>query len=321
MRGFMHRLLAVFLLILPAGMARSDEASLRAAIEKYVEAFNAKDLTRVTAMWTENARHIDRATGEKTEGREAIKKDIQAVFSDHPTTRLSGHVDVVRMITPEVAKVDGQTYVTVAEEPPIHATFSAIVVLRDGIWLIDSLDEMPLPQPPTSYDALQRLAWLEGKWVDSAGQSRIETSVSWSPNRAFLIRSFTSHDDQGVSHQGTQVIGWDPRSQEIRSWIFNSDGSFGDGVWEEVGREWLIRSRQTTATGLASSGTYVLTRVDEDTLEIQLIGHDIEGEPQPSTEVIQVKRAPAAASAPIDSTSAIRSNRSGLSGMVGGVSR
>ncbi|KAA5539067.1 SgcJ/EcaC family oxidoreductase [Roseiconus nitratireducens] len=290
MRALLALSLSVLVAGLPCGRAVADEQELNAAIGGYVKAFNDQDLDSVAAMWTEDATHIDRETGDRTEGRDAIRSDLAAVFEERPETRLSGQVDSVRMITPEVAKVEGRTIVGVPGEAPVESSFSAIAVKQDGKWMIDSIEEMPLPQPPTSYDALKQLDWLVGQWVDDSDQTRVDTTVRWSPNQAFLIRSFVASDDQGVSQQGTQVIGWDPRSQEIRSWTFNSDGSFGDGVWSQSGEDWLIKSSQTTAEGLAASGTYVLSRPDDETIQLQLIGHEIEGEPQPSTEVVTVVR-------------------------------
>ena len=290
MSVFGRCLLSVLLTASVVAVSRADESALRAAIVSYVNAFNDQDLQTVANMWTENATHIDRESGEQTKGREAISKDIETVFGEQPNTRLSGQVDSVRMITADVAKVDGQTMVGIPGQPPTESTFSAILIQQNGKWLIDSMEEMPLPQPPTSYDALKKLDWMEGKWLDQSEDARVETTVSWSPNRAFLIRSFVAQADAGELQQGTQVIGWDPRSQEIRSWTFNSDGSFGDAVWSESESDWLIKSSQTTADGMAASGTYVLSRPDADTINLQLIGHEIEGEPQPNTEVISVVR-------------------------------
>lgn len=33
--------------------------------------------------------------------------------------------------------------------------------------------------------------------------------------------------------EGTQVIGWDPAAGTIRSWMFDSDGGFGEGTWSK----------------------------------------------------------------------------------------
>ncbi len=189
------------------------------------------------------------------------------------------------------------------DEAPTISTFSAILINEKGKWLIDSVVELPMPAPATPEAALKDLEFLVGHWVDESPETRVDTTVRWTPSRSFLLRSFSVESAEGQSHQGTQVIGWDPRSREIRSWTFNSDGSFGDGTWSRSGDDWLIKSSQTQADGQAASGTYVLTPVDKDTLSLRLIGHEVEGEPQPNGPSVKIVRvaaeaAPAAAPAP-----------------------
>ena len=130
-----------------------------------------------------------------------------------------------------------------------------------------------------------------GRWVDQSDTVRVDTTIRWTADQAFLLRSHAVHDENGLARQGTQVIGWDPRSKEIRSWSFNSDGSFGDGTWSKNDDQWLIKSSQTLPDGQAASGTFVLTRIDDNTVSLQLIGHQIEGEPQPASEVVTMVRA------------------------------
>jgi hypothetical protein len=94
----------------------------------------------------------------------------------------------------------------------------------------------------------------------------------------------------GEVREGTQVVGFDPRSVEIRSWTFQSDGGFGDATWSRSGDDWLVKSSQTLPDGRAASGTFVYSRVSDDEMTVRLIGHEIEGEPQPSGEAITIKR-------------------------------
>lgn len=119
----------------------------------------------------------------------------------------------------------------------------------------------------------------------------METKFSWAPGGAFLVRSFKTQLADGVGYQGTQVIGWDPRASQIRSWSFDSDGAFGDGVWSRNGDTWTIQSTQTLADGGAASGAYLLTKVDDDTLTLRLVGHEVDGQPLPSRPAIKVVRA------------------------------
>ena len=129
---------------------------------------------------------------------------------------------------------------------------------------------------------------------------KVATTFRWTANQAFLLRSFNVETKEGLAMTGTQVIGWDPRGQQIRSWSFNSDGSFGESTWARNGDSWLSKSTQTLASGDVASGTYVLERLDDNSFTMQLVGHEVGGEPQPSGPSVKVVRA----SAPLASDAA-----------------
>lgn len=288
-----------------ASHCRAEESAVRQTIDDYVAAFNAGQIDAVADYWAASATHTDLETGELTQGREAIRADIEAGIEGQPGLRLREEVERVRMITPQVASVKGTIVVTRGEQQPVESRFSAILVNTDGKWRIESIEESAVPLPPTPQAALQELNWLIGTWAEATADATVTNDVRWSSERAFLVRSYAVVSEDGGSLQGTQLIGWDPRAAQIRSWSFNSDGSFGDGMWSKNEDSWLIRSAQTLADGRAASGTYVLQKVNEDQLSWRLIGHEIEGEPQPSTDPSLLVRVADAAEQPdSDETSA-----------------
>jgi uncharacterized protein (TIGR02246 family) len=270
--------------------ALADESAARKMIDEYAAAFNKHDLEGVAGFWTEHGVHIDDESGERTEGREAIMADIAANFRESPDSRLAGRIRHLRLIKPDVASVEGEATVSSPGMEPSIVQFFAVLVDQNGKWMIDSIEESPIPVPATSYDALRDLEWLVGHWVDDSAEARVDTQFRWTADRAFLLRSYSIQTEEGDLQQGTQVIGWDPRSEEIRSWSFNSDGSFGDATWSKNGDDWLIKSSQTLPDGQAASGTFVLSKVDDNTMTMQLIGHEIEGEPRPASEPVTVVR-------------------------------
>ena len=145
------------------------------------------------------------------------------------------------------------------------------------------MSEWSTPIALGAADRLGELEFLIGTWVDSAAETPIVSTFRWSPNGSFLIRSFHLQDGEDFARQGTQIIGWDPRSLEIRSWSFHADGSFGDGVWSRNGETWMIKSTQTLSDGNAASGTYLMTLQNDGTLRVELVGHEIAGEPIPAS--------------------------------------
>ncbi len=280
-------------------LASADEAAVRKTLGDYVDVFNQKAVDKVAEFWTKNGTHTDRETGERTEGRAAIQADIAAILKDSSGMKLSATIDHIKLITPDVANVEGETTVVVSDTDPIVSKFTAILVRQGDRWLLDSIEEMDLPYDSSAANALKQLEWLIGEWVDDAGDTKVSTKFRWTANQTFLLRSFDVETKEGVTLTGTQVIGWDPRNQIIRSWSFNSNGSFGEGFWTQDGGRWNSKSTQTTPSGEIASGTYVMERVDNNSFTIQLVGHEIDGQPLPSEPAVKISRVvPETASAP-----------------------
>lgn len=271
--------------------ARADEAAVRKTLSAYVEAFNQRDAKLVGSFWTAGGTHRDADSGEEIAGRDAITADLASVFQERPAVKLSARLDKLRLIRPEVARAQGEAVLTEGTAEPSITLFDIILVVEEGKWLIDTIEERQPPKFESAVEALAQLSWLDGTWTEEGDGSSIESTFRRSATGVFLLRSFSSVSADGAEETGTQVIGWDAARKHIRSWTFHSDGSFGEGVWSKSGEEWLIRSTQTLADGRAASGTYVLRQVDDDTLTFQIVGHEIDGHPQPAGPASTMKRA------------------------------
>lgn len=269
---------------------------LKAAIKAYVEAFNKHDHAALGSMWSETGVYVDKESGAKAEGREAIQKDFEALFKEQPEARLAGELLDVRFIKPDVAMIEGRASVFYPGQETGVSSFSGVMVKSGDKWLLDSVHETDIPLPATSRDALTDLEWMIGTWQDESKDAMVATQVRWSPNEAFLIRSFAARIGD-EDYEGTQVIGYDPAIEQIRSWSFYSDGSFGDAVWSKTNDEWIVKGTHRLADGRLAAGTQVITPIDENTLSVQLIAQSVDDEPVPSSEPIKVVRmadAPAA---------------------------
>jgi uncharacterized protein (TIGR02246 family) len=285
-----------------AGAAGPSAGGVEAALRQYVAAFNAHDADKLAALWTPGGVYVDKATGDRTEGRDALAADFRALFAASPQIMLSGAVEHVRAIGDQAAVVEGTTTTVTPDAEPAVTGFTAIFVKQGDAWLLDAVHETPLAAPDAPRQALAPLAWMVGQWRDAAAPgddaaTSVDTSVRWSPSEAFLIRSYSVSRPEEEPLQGTQVIGWDPRAKQIRSWTFNSDGSFGEGVWTRSGDEWLARSSQTLADGRAATATQVFKQLDDNTATVQTIAKEIDGAPEPATEPVTITRLADAAAA------------------------
>ena len=104
---------------------------------------------------------------------------------------------------------------------------------RDGQWLLDRVTEEDVPRVQSNYEQLKQLEWMIGTWVDQDEDDRIETTCQWTKNRNFITRLFAITVRDRITMAGMQIIGWDPARKQIRSWVFDSDGGFGEDIFGE----------------------------------------------------------------------------------------
>jgi hypothetical protein len=87
-----------------------------------------------------------------------------------------------------------------------------------------------------------------------------------------------------------EIIGWYPDRQQIRSWIFDSNGGFGESTWANDGEHWLIQASNVLPDGSHSTAEHVLTRVDDNKFTWESQNRTLNGELQPSLDKIEVQR-------------------------------
>jgi hypothetical protein len=148
-------------------------------------------------------------------------------------------------------------------------------------------------QPPTvqsNYEHLKELEWMVGTWVDQDEQVTIETNCHWAKNQNFLIRSFSVSARDRIRLSGMQIIGWDPANKRIRSWVFDSNGGFGEGQWSKKGKAWHVQTTGTATDGRKVSSVNIITYVDNDSFTWQIVNGQIGDELVPNVDEVLVVR-------------------------------
>lgn len=279
----------------------ADEAAIRANCDKYVEAYNRRDSKTMASMWSPDAVYLEPDTGERIEGRDNIARFFDDVFAGMEDAKLTVTIDSIDFVSPNVAIEKGTAVVSYSDFPPEETTYSAVHVKRDGQWYLDRVSEEEVAAPPPShYEELKELEWLVGSWVDADDQASIETEIEWTKNKNFLRRSFAVVIGDQINMSGIQIIGWDPAEKKIRSWVFDSEGGFGEATWTHKGDQWFIQNSGTLADGRKSSSLNTLTYVDDNSFRWGSVNREIDGELLPNIEEVTVVRAPAADAAASD---------------------
>ena len=271
--------------------ANEEEAAIKKAIASYVEAFNKGDAKALAVHWTERGEFITPGQ-KKLQGREELEQEFTAYFAESKGATLVLEDTAVELRSPSVAVETGIARVVVSGDDVSETTYEATHVRTAEGWKIDSLREQELPPPPLSHhDKLQDLQWMIGEWVDADEGSVIETSCRWTTNQNFIVRSFKVFIEDRVDFAGTQIIGWDPAAETIRSWMFDSDGGFGVGRWSGDGGRWKVQMVNVLADGRRASATNIFQQVDEDTVTFKSIGRQVNGELLPNIGPVNVVRA------------------------------
>ncbi|APW62706.1 YybH family protein [Paludisphaera borealis] len=281
----------------------ADESAIRALVVEFTRAFNAGDAKAVAALFTDQAR-IATEGGKTVEGRSAVEKLFAASFEATPGQTIAVKTESLRLLGTEAALEEGTATITVPTTQDANADsraetsrYSAAYVKKDGKWLQDSIHDYPMidaSAEKTAHDHLKELEWLVGEWMDEDDNAEVHTSCDWSDGRSYLLRNYKVKVQGRVESSGVHRIGWDPRFNQFRSWAFDSEGGFSEGLWSRDGDRWIIKTTGVLKDGRAVSATNVLTRLNRDALRWGSIDRTLGNNALPDAEdAVLVRRPPA----------------------------
>lgn len=264
-----------------------DEAAIRANVEAFVKAYNAGDAAAAAALFLPEGQIIG-DEGEIVEGRDAITERFADAFEESPEMTIEVFVDQIRFIGSQLALEVGSTAITPAPgETPQYERYTVLHVKRDSKWSMAVVRDAP-GEPPTNHERLEPLAWLVGDWVDEGDDSVVSTSCRWSEDGNFLLQDIDVRIEGDDALHVTQRIGWDPVSKRIRSWVFDDEGGFSEGVWARSGDQWIIKMTGVRSDGTSASATNTITPVSADSYAWEsrdrIVGSDL-SEPMEITVV------------------------------------
>ncbi|MGE3819420.1 MAG: SgcJ/EcaC family oxidoreductase [Isosphaeraceae bacterium] len=276
--------------------ANPDEAQVRAVLKAFVEAYNAADAQALSALFTAEGGVVD-SSGATTRGRDALAAMYAEGFANAPGLTLEGEAETIRFLTPEVAQIEGQARLSGggAGDAVERSRFSVLAVKRQGDWRLSEIRDYPTPPAEiTSYDRLRELEWMVGDWVDESENARVTAVIRWAENQSFLIRSYSVEIPGEAPKSGTMIIGWDPQTGQIKSWVFDSEGGHGEGLWTRTAEnQWVVKAHGVVRDGRPNSATQIHTIVSKDVVKSSSIDRIIGGVIAPDVaELIMVRQPP-----------------------------
>jgi uncharacterized protein (TIGR02246 family) len=270
---------------------QEDEKAIRLAVEAFAKAYDAGDAKAVASLFVADGEIVSEE-GQSTQGREGIKQVFAGIFKEHPKTRMDLAVGSVRFIGPGMAVEDGTATVTHApDEPAERGPYTVVHTRQDDKWLMASARDLP-DEAPAPEEQLKQLRWMIGDWVDESPEALVMTSYRWTDNQCYILSEFKVQIGGRPMMTGSQRIGWDPLAKKIHSWVFDSEGGFGEGIWTREDNRWIVKRTGVTRDGKIASGTNVITRVSKDRMTWQSRDRIVGGEKAPDVEEIPITRKP-----------------------------
>jgi uncharacterized protein (TIGR02246 family) len=275
----------------PGPAYQQDEKAIRLAAQAFTKAYNAGDAKAIASKFIADGEIVSEE-GQSTQGREGIEQVFAGIFKEHPQTHMDLAIGSIRFIGPDMAVEDGMATVTHGpDEPAQRSPYVVVHARRDGKWLTASARDLP-DVTPTPEEQLKQLGWLIGQWVDESPEALVMTSYRWTDNQCYILSEFKVQVGGRPVMTGSQRIGWDPLAKQIRSWVFDSEGGFGEGIWTREGNQWIVKRTGVTRDGKVASATNIITRVSKDRMTWQQRDRIVGGEKTPDIKEIPITRTP-----------------------------
>jgi uncharacterized protein (TIGR02246 family) len=270
---------------------KNDEQSILKSMQAYEAAFNKGDVDAIMAFWSTDAEFIN-DDGKATRGRDAIAAQTKRAISEHKGLTIKLTNKSIRFIKPDVALQDGIVTLSAQDKAADSGPFTSVWAKTDGKWLLVSVRDLPddAPTAGTNYSTLKQLEWLVGEWTGEEKDVSVAMSARWDKNQNFLVI------DQAIKMKGdnnlslTQIVGWDPSQQQMRSWVFDSHGGFGEAFWTRQGNQWELQVAGVLNDGRTTSSVNIWKYVDENTLEWQSTERQVDSQPMPDVKMKYVKK-------------------------------
>jgi uncharacterized protein (TIGR02246 family) len=272
-----------------AAEREADKLAIDKLTREMTQAFENRDAVTVAAQWTTEGEFI-RNDGEPIRGR----AEIQKAYADYFKTlkgkpKLEIQVDGLHFPSADTALSEVTLRLKDGTGEELASSWrDTLLVREDGRWKVATVREW---DRDTGLDeGLKELEWLIGTWRAANKDREVTIVYEWDENKAFIRGKYTVKEGAKITESGMQMIGKDKAEAAIRSWVFQSDGGFGGGVWTRDGKTWDVDVYGVTAEGSELTATSRYIRVDPNTYTWQAVDQALDGEPIADTQPIKVTK-------------------------------
>lgn len=287
---FHMAILMAVLLVSGCKTASKEEEQINRVQFLYLDALRTQDSDKLASFYMPDAVYLDLTSKDTVDGRDDINAYFKKQFQQGEKFEIAPTTESVKFPATGKAVVRGVldlTYKSGIKEP---IAFTAEYSHVDNKWLLSKWTQIDIEPPPSHFEHLKGLNWLVGHWVNNDEDLVFSNTYRWDKNKNFIIQEYALVVLGHKQLTGEQVIGWDPRTNKIRSWIFDSDGGFGESTWSQDGDTWYVNAVYTLSDGRRSSATQIFTKVDATTYTFSSVGRDLDGRVLPDIGPFKVVR-------------------------------
>jgi uncharacterized protein (TIGR02246 family) len=267
----------------------ADRAAIDRLTREMIEAFNNRDAAAIAASWTEGGEFV-RNDGEPIRGRAEVQKAYAEYFKTlNGRPKIEVQVDGLRFLAADAAVSEVTLVLKNEQGEEIASSWRNTFLVREGgRWKVAMAQEWDRDEGPGV--SLAELDWLVGTWQVAAKDREVTTTYEWDENKCFIRGKYSVREGGKIIESGTQMIGMDNAAGAIHSWVFQSDGGFGDGLWTRDGKKWTVDFYGVTPEGSELTATAIYLHIDANTYSWQSVDQAIDGEPIPDTTPIKVTK-------------------------------
>ncbi len=268
--------------------APGDEQAIRKATAAFVAAYNKGSVDGILALWADKCEYVDE-DGKSTTGRADLTAMYKKALAENKGAKVKITTSAIRFVKDDVALDDGESVFTMADGTTDTTPFTAVWVKKADQWLLHRVRELPSPaaavESPRSQ--LKDLRWLVGDWTSANKEKDTKTAIAarWMKGQKFLALDYSVQRKGAEVLALTQIIGWDPTTNQVHSWVFDSNGGFGEGAWQRQGKAWIVQVSGVTASGSNGTGTMRWTKTGDDSFTFEALDRTLDGEAMPDVKV------------------------------------
>ncbi len=267
----------------------SLDETFKSQAREYEKAFAAGDAAKISAMWSDKGTYID-TDGWEYSGRKAIEDRYKEFFARPKKGNISLTVQSVQPIGGSAAIEKGlATFKDSQGNELSSCTYTVVHVLNNGRWEIASATDHGEVDAQDKV-SIKDLSWMLGTWTAKGENGQATVSTRLANGDHFLITRFILKDDQGKGREEMQITGFDPTQNALVSWIFDSNGGFGQARWYKSGKGWESRMTRVTHGGQRLAAVNYWDPSDPNSFCWQSTKRVFEGMALPDSEKITVTR-------------------------------